>query len=117
MTIVNDSDQSDNDIEFARRNYYDILTRGSEAMEEMMEVARATEHPRAFEVLSGIMKTMADVNGNLLDLHKKKKELKQRDKAALPPPPQTTNNNVFVGSTAELQQMLLGRAKDVTPKD
>ena len=62
-----------------------------------------------------MMKTMADVNGNLLDLHKKSKDIKKEDKAALPPP--TTNNNVFVGSTAELQQMLLGKAKDITPDD
>jgi len=116
MTTVHDSDGSlDNDIKFARQNYYDILVKGSEAMEEMMEVARATEHPRAFEVLSNMMKTMADVNGNLLDLHKKSKDIKKEDKAALPPP--TTNNNVFVGSTAELQQMLLGKAKDITPDE
>lgn len=112
---MNDSDNTDNDFEFARRTYYDILVKGSEAMEEMMGVARATEHPRAFEVLSGIMKTMADVNGNLLDMHKKKKDLTKSDVPALPP--STTNNNVFVGSTADLQKMLLGKAKDVTPED
>ena len=113
--MMNDSDNTDNDFEFARRTYYDILVKGSEAMEEMMGVARATEHPRAFEVLSGIMKTMADVNGNLLDMHKKKKDLTKLDVPALPP--STTNNNVFVGSTADLQKMLLGKAKDVTPED
>ena len=107
-----DSDNVDNDIEFARRNYYDILVKGSEAMEEMMDVARATEHPRAYEVFSTMMKTMADVNGNLVDLHKKKKDIKKVDvPAALPG---TTNNNVFVGSTAALQKMLM---KDVNPDE
>lgn len=107
-----DSDNVDNDIEFARRNYYDILVKGSEAMEEMMDVARATEHPRAYEVFSTMMKTMADVNGNLVDLHKKKKDIKKEDTpAALPG---TTNNNVFVGSTADLQKMLM---KDITPDE
>lgn len=107
-----DSDNVDNDIEFARRNYYDILVKGSEAMEEMMDVARATEHPRAYEVFSTMMKTMADVNGNLVDLHKKKKDIKKEDApVALPG---TTNNNVFVGSTADLQKMLM---KDVTPDE
>ena len=109
---VRDSDNIDNDIEFARRNYYDILVKGTEAMEEMMEVARATEHPRAFEVLSNMMKTMADVNGDLVDLHKKSKDIKKDDAPALPAP--TTNNNVFVGSTAELQKMLM---KDITPDE
>lgn len=104
------TDNKDNDFEFARKNYYDLLVKGSEALEEMMEVARATEHPRAFEVLSGMMKNVADINGNLIDLHKKKSDMEKNLQPALPN--QTTNNNVFVGSTAELQKMLM---KDVTP--
>lgn len=107
-----DSDNVDNDIEFARRNYYDILVKGSEAMEEMIEVARATEHPRAYEVFSTMMKTMADVNGNLVDLHKKHKDIKRKDEPAKIAG--TTNNNVFVGSTADLQKMLM---KDITPDE
>lgn len=113
MTTVHDSDENpanvDNDLAFVRQNYYDILVKGAEAMEEMMEVARATEHPRAFEVLSNMMKTMADVNGDLVDLHKKSKDIKKDDKPAELP---NTTNNLFVGSTAELQQMLM---KDITP--
>lgn len=107
-----DSDNVDNDIEFARRNYYDILVKGGAALEEMIEVARATEHPRAYEVFSTMMKTMADVNGNLVDLHKKHKEIKKSDIPALSTG--TTNNNVYVGSTADLQKMLM---KDITPDE
>lgn len=109
-----DSDNVDDDFEFARKTYYDLLVKGSEALEEMMEVAKATEHPRAFEVLSGMMKNVADVNGNLLDLHKKKQDYhKEVDtKAAIAPP--NTTNNLFVGSSADLQKMLM---KDVTPQD
>jgi hypothetical protein len=106
---MNDSDQStqtDRDVEFARQTYYDLLTKGSAALEEMMEVAKATEHPRAFEVLSGLMKNVADINGNLIDLHKKKRDIDKTDKP-LTQLPGTTNNNVFVGSTSELQKMLL----------
>lgn len=106
-----DSSEANNDFEFARRNYYDLLVKGSEALEEMMEVARATEHPRAFEVLSGMMKNVSDINGNLIDMHKKKKEYQKEDKPK-EIPNQTTNNNVFVGSTTDLQRMLM---KDVTP--
>ena len=106
-----DSSNADNDFEFARRNYYDLLVKGSEALEEMMEVARATEHPRAFEVLSGMMKNVADVNGNLLDLHKKKKDYHKEDKPK--EIPQTTNNNLFVGSTSDLQRMLLSQDSQV----
>jgi len=106
-----DNENVDNDFEFARKTYYDLLMKGSEALEEMMEVARATEHPRAFEVLSGMMKNVAEVNGNLLDLHKKKKEYNKED--ALKELPQgTTNNNLFVGSTSDLQRMLLSKDSD-----
>lgn len=102
-----DSDGNvDTDFEYARRTYHDILAKGSEAMEEMMEVARSTEHPRAFEVLATTMKTLADVNGSLLDLHKKKKEIRKKDdKASLPQA--NTTNNLFVGSTTDLQKMLM----------
>ena len=112
--MTKDSDNVDNDFEFARRTYYDLLVKGSEALEEMMEVARATEHPRAFEVLSGMMKNMADVNGNLLDLHKKKKDYHSKD-TPKELPSTTTNNNLFVGSTTDLQRMLL--SKDSEPND
>jgi len=105
-----DNENVDNDFEFARKTYYDLLMKGSEALEEMMEVARATEHPRAFEVLSGMMKNVADVNGNLLDLHKKKKEYEKED--ALKELPQNTTNNLFVGSTSDLQRMLLSKDSD-----
>jgi len=112
MIIMTDHDNKDNDFEFARKTYYDLLVKGSEALEEMMDVARATEHPRAFEVLSGMMKNVADINGNLLDMHKKKKDLDKTDEpVALP---NQTTNNVFVGSTSDLQRMLM---KDVTPDD
>lgn len=104
-----DSDGNvDNDFEYARRTYHDILAKGSAAIDDMMEVARATEHPRAFEVLSTMMKTLSDVNGNLLDLHKKKKDIRKKDieRGALPAG-NTTNNNLFVGSTTDLQRFLL----------
>ena len=105
-----DSDTQEQDFEYSRQIYHDILAKGSEAMEEMMEVARSTEHPRAFEVLATTMKTLADVNSSLLDLHKKKKEISKKDE-----PKEiagTTNNNLFVGSTAELQKMLIGNTLD-----
>ena len=54
-----DSNTAANDFEYARQVYHDLLAKGSESMEEMMEVARATEHPRAFEVLSNMMKNIA----------------------------------------------------------
>lgn len=107
-----DSDTANNDFEYARQTYHNILAKGSEAMEEMMEVARATEHPRAFEVLATTMKTLADVNGSLLDLHKKKKDIDKKDLPAGLPPAGGTTNNLFVGSTAELQKFLMSQRQD-----
>jgi len=110
-----DSNTAANDFEYARQVYHDLLAKGSESMEEMMEVARATEHPRAFEVLSNMMKNISDINGNLMDMHKKKKDFEQKDQKALPQG--QTTNNVFVGSTSDLQRMLQNEMIDVTPKE
>ena len=110
-----DSNTANNDFEYARQIYHDLLAKGSESMEEMMEVARATEHPRAFEVLSNMMKNISDINGNLMDMHKKKKDFDQKEQKALPQG--QTTNNVFVGSTADLQRMLQDEMIDVTPKE
>jgi hypothetical protein len=109
-TAMSSNYNKENDFEYSRQIYHDLLAKGSEALEDMMEVARATEHPRAFEVLSGMMKNVGDINGSLMDLHKKKHDMEKKDIPALPAG--TTNNNVFVGSTADLQKMLM---KDVTP--
>jgi hypothetical protein len=110
-----DSNTANNDFEYARQIYHDLLAKGSESMEEMMEVARATEHPRAFEVLSNMMKNISDINGNLMDMHKKKKDFEQKEQKALPQG--QTTNNVFVGSTSDLQRMLQDEMIDVTPKE
>jgi len=103
--MIDSSDNVNNDFEYARQTYHDILVKGSAALEDMIEVARSTEHPRAFEVLSGLMKTMADVNSNLLDLHKKKKDIKKKDISDTPTG--KTTNNLIVGSTTDIQKMLL----------
>ena len=79
----------------------------------MIEVARESEHPRAFEVLSGMIKGIADVNDKLMDLNKKQKELTKEDKSA----ESTTNDNLFVGSTTDLPRMLLGDEKVIEQDD
>lgn len=98
------------DYEYSRDTYYDLIEKGRESLELMIEVARESEHPRAFEVLSNMIKGIADVNDKLMDLNKKQKELQKDDK-----PAETTNttNNLFVGSTTELQRMLQGQDEKV----
>jgi hypothetical protein len=95
------------DYEYSRDTYYDLIEKGRESLDLMIEVARESEHPRAFEVLSNMIKGIADVNDKLMDLNKKQKELQKEDK----PAETTTNNNLFVGSTTELQRMLMGDEK------
>jgi hypothetical protein len=111
---MSDSDQvANDDFEYTRQVYHDLISKGTDALDDMMEVARMSEHPRAFEVLSTMIKSIADVNGDLLDLHKKKKDFHKKDIKALPQG--TTNNNLFVGSTTDLQRML--QQVNETPDD
>lgn len=117
---MNDSDSRiDDDFEYSRRTYFDLIEKGNDALEEMIDVARALEHPRAFEVVSGMIKNISDVNDRLMDLHKKKKDYHKQEVKALPQGT-TTNNNVFIGSTTDLQRMLQDMESeivDVTPTD
>ena len=97
----------DDDIKYVRDMMYDAIKNTSDAVEEMLSIAKQSQHPRAFEVVATLLNTQREAVKDLLDLHKKKKELKHEDKDG----PETINNNVFVGSTADLLKMI--RNKDV----
>jgi hypothetical protein len=111
-----DSDK-DNDYEFARETLYDMICKGRDGVEEMLEVAKASEHPRAYEVLAKLIKDTSDVSNQLLTLHKQKKDLDKKETSVPALPAGQTTNNVFVGSTTELQRMLkdINNEKEVTP--
>lgn len=94
------------DYNYSRATYYELIDKGRESLDLMMDVARESEHPRAFEVLSGMIKNIAEINGSLMDLNKKNKETKLVGKEKRQASG-TTNNNVFIGSTTDLQRMLL----------
>jgi hypothetical protein len=102
-------DNRDNDFDYTRETLYDLINKGREGIEDMVEVARQSEHPRAYEVLAKLIKDTADTSAQLMDLHKKVKEI---DKIIAPDPSMqqlpngNTTNNLFVGSTTELQRML-----------
>jgi hypothetical protein len=101
------SEELDNDIKYVRDMMYDTIKNTSDAVEEMLGIAKQSQHPRAFEVVATLLNTQREASKDLLDLHKKKKELKHEDKDG----PETINNNLFVGSTADLLKMI--RNKDV----
>ena len=113
--LPSEGKNADNDYNYSRSTYYELVEKGKESLELMIEVARESEHPRAFEVLSGMIKNISDVNDRLMDLNKKKKDL---DKSEEIKNIATTTNNLFVGSTAELQKILKKETDlvNVTPK-
>lgn len=93
------------DFEYARGNMIGILEKGNEALNDMLEFAQRSQHPRGFEVVAGLIKTLAETNKDLLDLSKKKKDIEGTDG------PTTVNNNLFVGSSADLLKMLKSNGK------
>ena len=116
-----DSDRIKNDYEYSRDTLFDLINKGRNALEDMIEVARESEHPRAFEVLSGLIKNVADVNDKLMDLNKKHKDINVKETPTPLSPGDTINNTVFIGSTTDLQKMIKGandanNVIDITPE-
>jgi hypothetical protein len=101
--IVPKTDGKDDDIDYnyTRENYYNLIERNQDAVEEMLEIAKASEHARSFEVVGQLIKTGLDANEALMKLHKTKKELTIEKGGDV-----NVTNAVFVGSTAELQKLL-----------
>jgi hypothetical protein len=108
--VVPTDDKMDKDYEYARSNFYNVIESGTEALEQMLDVAKASEHPRAYEVVSTIMKTLVDANKDLVKMSTDK--VKVEEESREDSPKLTTNNNLFVGSTNELQQLLKDIKKD-----
>ena len=97
-----DKQDIDNDHKYSRENYYNLIEKGQEAIEGILDVAKEGQHPRAYEVAGNLIKSVADTVDKLQDLNKKLKDLKELPKTANA----NIKNALFVGSTAELQKML-----------
>ena len=104
-TEVPTDDKMNKDYEYARSNFYNVIESGTEALEQMLDVAKASEHPRAYEVVSTIMKTLVDANKDVVAMSTKKVESEEKANSESPNG-LTTTNNLFVGSTNELQQLI-----------
>ena len=94
------------DYDYARSKYYNLAEKGDEAIDLMLDLARESESPRAFEVLSGMIKQNAEIADRLMELQKKTKDVRNTDDQQKQLPNQMTQNNVYVGSTTDLQRML-----------
>jgi hypothetical protein len=105
-SINKDKKDIKDDYEFSRETYRDLIKTGTLSLDSLAELARESEHPRAFEVLSRSIKDIADTTEKLMALQKSKKDLAKEDEEKEEARKQITNNNVFVGSTSELQRLL-----------
>ena len=103
--LVPEDKDPDIDFETGRKNLYNLLDKGNEAIDGILNLAKEGEHPRAYEVAGQLIKTVSEVSQNLLDLQDKLKKVKDiPDKG-----PKNVTNALFVGSTTELQKMLKGK--------
>ncbi len=90
------------DYETSRAQLHMLVMKGQEAVDGILDVARASDHPRAYEVAATTIKAVGDVTDKLIDLQSKMKELDKEDKKG----PTNVTNAMFVGSTSDLQKML-----------
>lgn len=103
--VVPEDDKVELDFEYVRENLQELIAQGQDAVQELIMIAKQSQHPRAFEVIATLLKATADMNNDLLAVHKKKNDLRPTQ-ASHSKGVGVTNNNVFVGSTAELQTMI-----------
>ena len=102
---IHQDESSNPDADYSRSNYYNLIEKGNEALEGILEVAKESQHPRAYEVAANMIKNLSDVTEKLMILQKQQQELKPKDE-------QATQQNiaidkaVFVGSTADLLKKL-----------
>ena len=110
--IVKDTED---DYAFARGKLKGLIEKSENALETLMTLAQDAEHPRTYEVLSGMLKNTAEITEQLLSLQKQRKELVKEESAPMSRSGDTTNNNIFIGSTSELQKFLR-KEKPVLPQ-
>ena len=99
------------DFQYARENLYNIIERGTDALNGIVDLANQSQHPRSFEVVADLVRTLSTANKDLLDLQKKMKDLQPEEKKN-----QKVTNNLFVGTTKDLTDLLEGGARKIKPK-
>jgi len=92
----------DADFNYVRDNIKGLIDNGSCAIDEILKVAKAGDSPRAYEVLGQLLKTVSEMNKDLIDLYQKTKQVKKEEIKVN----NTTINSIYVGSTTELQDLI-----------
>ena len=110
-TVIDSNENKDNDFQYARENLYDIIEKGRDAMEELLEIAKSEESPRAFEVFGQLLKNMTDTQQTLMELHQKKQKLENDGDRQEVSRAQNVTNALFVGSTADLLKLVKRETK------
>ena len=110
-TVIDSNENKDNDFQYARENLYDIIEKGRDAMEELLEIAKSEESPRAFEVFGQLLKNMTDTQQTLMELHQKKQILENDGDRQEVTRAQNVTNALFVGSTADLLKLVKRETK------
>ena len=100
---VQTTDEDNDDFKYSRENLYHIIERGQDALDGILQVAKETDHPRAYEVAGQLLKTNAENTEKLVGLQTTKKKVKESSG------PKNVTNALFVGSTAELQKLIKGK--------
>ena len=108
---INGEGDKNTDFQYARENMYHIIERGRDAMDELLEIAKAEESPRAFEVFGQLLKNMTDSQEKLMELHQKKQKLESDGDRQEVTRAQNVTNALFVGSTAELLKLVKKETK------
>ena len=98
----NTLDDVDSDYKYQRENFYNLIERGQDAIDGILEVAKQSDHPRSYEVAGNLISQVADVTEKLSRLQSSMKRLKEVPSNA----PKNVTNALYVGSTAELQKLL-----------
>ena len=104
--VTTGEEEKDTDFRYARENMYHIIERGRDAMDELLEIAKAEESPRAFEVFGQLLKNMTDTQEKLMELHRKKQIIENDGERQEVTKAQNVTNALFVGSTAELLKLV-----------
>jgi hypothetical protein len=104
QTVPSNLTLIDDDAEFARTNIKDLIQKGNGAIDSLLEVAKATDHPRAYEVAANMLKNLAEMNKDLMEIQKRKKDLQPKETS--PANGINVDKAVFVGSTKELVKLL-----------
>ena len=111
--LVPRQENLDKDFEVVRTNLYDIISKGQQAIEGILHVASEGDSPRAYEVVSQLIKSVSDANKDLLQLHKELKQIKQESNSGNQSAGTITNQSIFVGSTTDLQKLLKGKVQEI----